>query len=249
LQIPILASDNMSKENKSSMDVRNDVDLQAIQTSVAFKNISDAVEQYRRQFGLAFLALVAFSAIHVGLVVIANLYTMQTRVTDGALTSTSSAGAATPVGTAAVTKQYDLSYIMTNMDETSQVHALNHMKSISFVDMSDNYRQYTVTGFQLGGWKRSELKLYTAVGHVLEYVRGKGVRVFAESGSTSSGCNCTSGTTHRRQMLKTYNRAIPVDGLAAGADGEAAMNFKQDYTNGCANQEHLRGPVESTPLG
>jgi hypothetical protein len=215
------------------MDVRNDVDLQAIQTSVAFKNISDAVEQYRRQFGLAFLALVAFSAIHVGLVVIANLYTMQTRVTDGALTSTSSAGAATPVGTASVTKQYDLSYIMTNMDETSQVHALNHMKSISFVDKSDNYRQYTVTGFQLGGWKRSELKLYTAVGHVLEYVRGKGVRVFAESGSTSSGCNCT-GTTSRRQMLARHNEAIGASGLGDADDGERSANFRQEYNRGCS---------------
>merc|ERR1711865_516052 len=99
-----------SKTNMKAMEVRSDADLQAIQTSVAFKNISDAIEQYRRQFGVAFLALIAFSAIHVGLVVIANLYTLQTRVTHGVLTSTTNENA--PVATAGIVQKKDLSYIM-----------------------------------------------------------------------------------------------------------------------------------------
>lgn len=177
-----------SKDNmKNSFEVRNDADLQAIQTSVAFKNISDAIEQYRRQFGLAFLALIAFSAIHVGLVVIANLYTMETRVSGGVLSSTSDPDSK-PVGVSMSSQHYDLGYIMSNMDETSQIDALNNMKSTNFVDRDGNYRQYTVTGFQLGGWKRSELKLYTSVGHILEYVRGKGLKVHHDHESL---CNCS----------------------------------------------------------
>jgi hypothetical protein len=181
----------------SQVNHRSDADLQAIQTSVAFKNISDAVEQYRRQFGLAFLALIAFSAIHVGLVVIANLYTMQTRVSAGLLTDASDTTQA--VATSASTQTYDLAYIMSNMDESAQIKSLSNMKSVSFVDKSDAYRQYTVTGFQLGGWKRSELKLYTSVGHVLEYVRGKGVRVFSEAGATANQ------TESRRSLLGKPN--------------------------------------------
>lgn len=186
-----------SKE--APMDLRSDADLQAIQTSVAFKNISDAVEQYRRQFGLAFLALIAFSAIHVGLVVIANLYTMQTRVSRGVLTD--AADSTISVATGASGHTYDLAFIMTNMDEKAQLHALNNFDSASFVDKANTYRQYTVTGYQLGGWKRSELKLYTSVGHILEYVRGKGIRLYSESGSTSN--NCTSGTESRRKLQQS----------------------------------------------
>merc|ERR1711865_1213003 len=171
-----------------AMEVRNEADLQAIQTSVAFKNISDAIEQYRRQFGVAFLALIAFSAIHVGLVVIANLYTLQTRVTHGTLIDASASHQA--VGTAKSTEVYDIAYIMTNMNEQEQIKALGGLESASFVDKNNAYRQYTVTGFQLGGWKRSELKLYTSVGHVLEYVRGRGVRLFSE-GASNTSCNCT----------------------------------------------------------
>jgi len=181
-----------------NMSVRSDADLQAIQTSVAFKNISDAVEQYRRQFFLAFLALVAFSAVHVGLVVIANLYTMQTRVNQGQLTDASDSTRA--VGTAMSVQTFDLGFIMSNMDGETQMEALNSLESASFVDNMDNYRQYTVTGFQLGGYKRSELKLYTSVGHILEYVRGKGLRVYTETG-TENTCNCTRPES-RRSLLK-----------------------------------------------
>lgn len=163
--------------------------MQAIQTSVAFKNISDAIEQYRRQFGLAFLALIAFSAIHVGLVVIANLYTMDTRVNNGVLSSAADSSASpssSAVGTAGVQRAVELSYIMSNVDEDEQKELLSGLTSIDFIDTEDTYRQYTVTGFQLGGWKRSELKLYTSVGHVLQYVRGKGLQVFSEAGETTS---------------------------------------------------------------
>jgi hypothetical protein len=183
-------------------EVRSDADLQAIQTSVAFKNISDAIEQYRRQFGLAFLALIAFSAIHVGLVVIANLYTLETRVQGGVLSSASSdAQASRPVavGTAAAQQVTDLAFIMTNLNEAEQKSSLSRLQSVDFVDASGDYRQYTVTGFQLGGWKRSELKLYTSVGHVLSFVRGKGLRVFSENGESS--CNCTAPVESRRQLL------------------------------------------------
>jgi len=185
------------------MEVRNDADLQAIQTSVAFKNISDAVEQYRRQFGLAFLALIAFSAIHVGLVVIANLYTMQTRIVGQTMTVAGDEAAA--VGTAQVIERRSLSYVMTNLAEEDQIDSLRSMKSVSFVDQEDNFRQYTVTGFQLGGWKRSELKLYTSVGHVLEYVRGKGVRVFSEHSST--GSNSTGNDS--RKLLTSWTLSAP----------------------------------------
>jgi hypothetical protein len=192
---------------EAPMDLRSDADLQAIQTSVAFKNISDAVEQYRRQFGLAFLALIAFSAIHVGLVVIANLYTMQTRVSRGVLTD--AADSTISVATGASGHTYDLAFIMTNMDEKAQLHALNNFDSASFVDRENTYRQYTVTGYQLGGWKRSELKLYTSVGHILEYVRGKGIRLYSESGSTSN--NCTSGTESRRKLQQSSAVSAIVD--------------------------------------
>lgn len=177
----------MTKDNQpvAKMEtLRSDADLQAIQTSVAFKNISDAIEQYRRQFGVAFLALIAFSAIHVGLVVIANLYTLQTRVTHGVLTSTENDSQ--PVGTSGIVERVDLQFIMTNMNEVQQLRALNSMKDVSFSDKNGDHRQYTVTGYQLGGWRRSELKLYTSVGHVLLYVRGTGLKVLSESGSTMS---------------------------------------------------------------
>jgi hypothetical protein len=209
---------------EATMDLRSDADLQAIQTSVAFKNISDAVEQYRRQFGLAFLALITFSAIHVGLVVIANLYTMQTRVSRGVLTD--AADSTVPVATGASTHTYDLSYIMTNLNDEAQLRALNNFKSASFVDRDNTYRQYTVTGYQLGGYKRSELKLYTSVGHILEYVRGKGIRVFSESGSTAR--NCT--TEGRRKLLQGIGGVVDANfgsGISGNSD-EWKDNFIKD---------------------
>jgi predicted esterase len=188
----------MSKESSlSKMEVRSDADLQAIQTSVAFKNISDAIEQYRRHFGVAFLALIAFSAIHVGLVVIANLYTLQTRVSHGVLTSTTDDSA--PVATSSVVERYDLQYIMTNMNEVQQLKALRQLHEASFTDKAGNFRQYSVTGFQLGGWRRSDLKLFTSVGHVLHYNRGSGLRVLSENGTTSTGSNVTE---HGRKLLQ-----------------------------------------------
>jgi hypothetical protein len=120
---------------------------------------------------------------------------------------------------------------MTNLDEKAQVHALNNFKEASFMDRENTYRQYTVTGFQLGGWKRSELKLYTSVGHILEYVRGKGIRVYSESGSTST--NCTAGTESRRKLLggggapaQSALQAIIDTQYGSGIDGQddAAKN-------------------------
>jgi hypothetical protein len=182
------------------MELRSDADLQAIQTSVAFKNISDAVEQYRRQFGLAFLALVAFSAIHVGLVVIANLYTMQTKIQGGVMTD--AADPSVPVATGESRQTFDLAFIMNNLQDNEQLKALSELRSASFVDKAGSYRQYTVTGFQLGGWKRSELKLYTSVGHILEYVRGRGVSIFSETGSTSTSSANSTGAFRRGLLQK-----------------------------------------------
>jgi hypothetical protein len=221
------------KESEMGLN-RSDADLQAIQTSVAFKNISDAVEQYRRQFGLAFLALIAFSAIHVGLVVIANLYTMQTRVSHGTLTDASDNSEA--VATAASTRTYDLSFIMSNMDEPAQVDALTNMKSVSFVDRSDAYRAYTVTGFQLGGWKRSELKLYTSVGHVLEYVRGKGVRVFSENGTTNNQT--------RRALLES---ASPTSGSDSPTEFTLAPSESPTYMGWTAYKAELDHMLTTVP--
>jgi hypothetical protein len=185
------------------MELRSDADLQAIQTSVAFKNISDAVEQYRRQFGLAFLALVAFSAIHVGLVVIANLYTMQTKLHGGVMTD--AADPSVPVATGESRQSFDLQYIMSNLEDGDQLRALSEVRTAAFVDREGTYRQYSVTGFQLGGWKRSELKLYTSVGHVLEYVRGRGVQVYSESGVTGSSPNSTRAGRHLLQAMPVVN--------------------------------------------
>jgi hypothetical protein len=184
---------------RKPIEVRSDADLQAIQTSVAFKNISDAIEQYRRQFGLAFLALIAFSAIHVGLVVIANLYTLETRVENGVLTSakSSSVSTPTPVATATLEHNSDLEHIMSNVNAVDQKKMIASIKSVDFVDREGNYRQYTVTGFKLSGFKNSDLSLYTSVGHVLQYVRGKGLRVTSEGQS----CNCTSEKTSGRKLL------------------------------------------------
>jgi len=120
-------------------------------------------------------------------------------VNQGQLTDASDSTRA--VGTAMSVQTYDLGFIMSNMDGEAQLEALNSLDSASFVDNTDNYRQYTVTGFQLGGYKRSELKLYTSVGHILEYVRGKGLRVYTETGATDT-CNCTRPES-RRSLLST----------------------------------------------
>eukprot|EP00239_Pterosperma_sp_CCMP1384_P004394 CAMPEP_0197843418 /NCGR_PEP_ID=MMETSP1438-20131217/295_1 /TAXON_ID=1461541 /ORGANISM="Pterosperma sp., Strain CCMP1384" /LENGTH=1807 /DNA_ID=CAMNT_0043453551 /DNA_START=52 /DNA_END=5475 /DNA_ORIENTATION=- len=173
-------------------DTRPDQDLQAIQTSVAFKHIADALEQYRRHFGFAFLALVAISAVHVGLVVIANLYTLETRVSHGVLVASGSANAQsstpTPVATASAQFTYDIPYVMSNLPVEGRKKMLTNLKSVDFVDNNGEYRQYTVTGFKLGGWQSSELKLYTAVGHVLTYVRGRGFTV----SDAQESCNSTA---------------------------------------------------------
>lgn len=195
------------------MELRSDADLQAIQTSVAFKNISDAVEQYRRQFGLAFLALVAFSAIHVGLVVIANLYTMQTKLHGGVLTDASDPSM--PVTTGESKQAFDLQYIMTHLQDVEQLRALSEVRTASFVDPTGTYRQYTVTGFQIGGWKRSELKLYTSVGHVLQYVRGQGVQVYTESSAPTASCNCSAA--HSQRKLLGGGGTIAVVNIYSGA--------------------------------
>jgi pimeloyl-ACP methyl ester carboxylesterase len=186
---------------RKPIEVRSDADLQAIQTSVAFKNISDAIEQYRRQFGLAFLALIAFSAIHVGLVVIANLYTLETRVENGVLTAAKSTSVSTPtpVATATLEHNYGLDYIMSNVEGAEQKKMISSIKSVDFIDHEGNYRQYTVTGFKLSGFKNSELSLFTSVGHVLEFVRGKGLRVVSEGQS----CNCTSDKGPGRKLLQS----------------------------------------------
>jgi hypothetical protein len=190
-------------------EIRSDADLQAIQTSVAFKNISDAIEQYRRQFGLAFLALIAFSAIHVGLVVIANLYTLETRVSNGVLSSTADTSAApTPVATAAARQTRTLEEIMTTLEPAEQRRAINSISSIDFVDSDGNYRKYTVTGFQLGGAKNSSLKLYTAVGHVLEYVRGKGLRVTMDE-VNGTQVPAARKTLERRALQRSGPRSQP----------------------------------------
>jgi predicted esterase len=225
----------MSKDANSiaKMEVRNEADLQAIQTSVAFKNISDAIEQYRRQFGVAFLALIAFSAIHVGLVVIANLYTLQTRVTHGVLTSASDDHQ--PVATSSVTQKYDLKFIMTNMNEVQQLKALRQLNEASFTDREGNFRQYSVTGFQLGGWRRSELKLYTSVGHVLSYVRGQGLRVLSEEGSTSSAENVTgrkllkSGSVVSAELGNVRDSSFALSQQAQAANSAKEAAWKQKY--------------------
>lgn len=237
----------VSKE--TNMELRSDADLQAIQTSVAFKNISDAIEQYRRQFGLAFLALVAFSAIHVGLVVIANLYTMQTKLHAGVMTDANDPSV--PVSTGLSQQAFDLHFIMTNMEDSAQLRALSEVRSASFVDRQGTFRSYTVTGFQVGGWKRSELKLYTSVGHVLQYTRGKGVQVFSETGSTASpSCNCTADHQSRRHLLKSgsvetvetvetgwakfntdmLNVAPMADAMGAAAEKEATNMYNSGYS-------------------
>jgi pimeloyl-ACP methyl ester carboxylesterase len=184
-------------------EVRSDADLQAIQTSVAFKNISDAIEQYRRQFGLAFLALIAFSAIHVGLVVIANLYTLETRVSNGVLSSAADTSARPQaVATSKAVEKVDLATIMASGSESEQKRYLTNLNSVDFVDADGTYRKYTVTGFQLGGYKKSELKLYTSVGHLLEYVRGKGLRVYTTSETAAPE---KENTTDRRGLqLQTF---------------------------------------------
>jgi hypothetical protein len=228
---------SMTKENSiTKMEtLRTDADLQAIQQSVAFKNISDAIEQYRRQFGVAFLALIAFSAIHVGLVVIANLYTLQTRVTHGVLTSTTDESQA--VGTSSIVEQVDLQFIMTNMNEIQQMRALNNIKDVHFTDKSTNYRQYTVTGFQLGGWRRSELKLYTSVGHVLKYVRGSGLTVYSEAGSTAeTPATATANTSSGRHLLQ---KGVSVS-ASVGQSGSSSASDSADSATAEVNAKVAR---------
>mmetsp|Transcript_31959 Transcript_31959/g.38634 ORF Transcript_31959/g.38634 Transcript_31959/m.38634 type:complete len:2338 (-) Transcript_31959:755-7768(-) len=172
-------------------DVRQDADLEAVQVSVALKHILTSVEEYRRQFGLVFLALFGFAALHVGLVVIANLCTLDTRVQHNMLTArmsnSTTDGFADPIATAEAERSYDIAYIMANVHGAEKRELLSNLKSVNFVDAAGSYRAYTVTGFQLQGHKDSELKLYTAVGHVLKYVRGTGLQVI----SRDATCNCT----------------------------------------------------------
>mmetsp|Transcript_12784 Transcript_12784/g.15436 ORF Transcript_12784/g.15436 Transcript_12784/m.15436 type:complete len:1508 (-) Transcript_12784:140-4663(-) len=183
-------------------DQSPEANLQAIQTSVAFKHIADAIEQYRRQFGLAFLALIAFSAIHVGLVVIANLYTLETKVSGGVLTAAQTSSVEPPaVATAAALKTYDLGHIMSNLDGSAQKDALSSIKNINFVDHAGKYRQYTVTGFELGGYMNSELTLYTAVGHTLAYVRGEGLTVSTQGNTCNNTCASAAPQRRVRKLL------------------------------------------------
>jgi hypothetical protein len=196
-------------------ELRPEADLQAIQTSVAFNKIADAIEQYRRQFGLVFLSLVAFSAVHVGLVVVANLYTQQTRVHKGMLigTSVSENGDSvhTPVATAAAQQQYDIPFIMSSLPTDQQRKMLTSLKTVNFVDSAGDFRQYTVTGFKLGGHGHAQLKLFTSVGHVLQYQRGQGLSVFDDSSSDNS----TASASPSRNTRKLLQQTIPYTWLQA----------------------------------
>mmetsp|Transcript_24031 Transcript_24031/g.29081 ORF Transcript_24031/g.29081 Transcript_24031/m.29081 type:complete len:1668 (+) Transcript_24031:41-5044(+) len=194
-------------------DVRPEADLQGIQTAAAFKHIADAIEAYRRQFGLAFLVLIAFSAIHVGLVVIANLYTQQTRVNNGMLVASAGAAAPAPVATATATQSYDIGYIMSNLPVEEQKHMLTALKSVNFVDEAGDYRQYTVTGFKLGGHAHSELKLFTSVGHTLEYRRGQGFIVNGDDSCANSSASVSGGA---RKLLTSSNTATLQNLMADG---------------------------------
>eukprot|EP00239_Pterosperma_sp_CCMP1384_P008257 CAMPEP_0197846606 /NCGR_PEP_ID=MMETSP1438-20131217/3709_1 /TAXON_ID=1461541 /ORGANISM="Pterosperma sp., Strain CCMP1384" /LENGTH=1491 /DNA_ID=CAMNT_0043458311 /DNA_START=60 /DNA_END=4535 /DNA_ORIENTATION=- len=201
-------------------DSSPEANLQAIQTSVAFKHIADAIEQYRRQFGLAFLALIAFSAIHVGLVVIANLYTLETKVHGGVLTAAQSSADSTPVpvATGEAVRTYDLAYIMSNLDGVAQKKALSTVKNVNFVDATGKYRQYTVTGFELGGYMNSELKLYTAMGHTLAYVRGVGLSVSHQTASCNNTCAPAPAKKNTRKLLTTSASSIIMqEAVEAGA--------------------------------
>eukprot|EP00239_Pterosperma_sp_CCMP1384_P004375 CAMPEP_0197844804 /NCGR_PEP_ID=MMETSP1438-20131217/1767_1 /TAXON_ID=1461541 /ORGANISM="Pterosperma sp., Strain CCMP1384" /LENGTH=2006 /DNA_ID=CAMNT_0043455785 /DNA_START=35 /DNA_END=6055 /DNA_ORIENTATION=- len=204
-------------------DVRPEADLQAIQTSAAFKHVAEKLELYRRQFGLVFLCIVAFSAIHVALVVIANLYTQETRVNNGVLVgargSDDAGQVAAPVATATAQARYDIPFIMSNTAGEQQKKLLSGLKSVNFVDSAGDYRQYTVTGFKLGGHNNSELKLYTSVGHVLDYQRGLGLAI-----SQDDSCSNTSNVGAPMRTRKLLEQTGFFNMLTEGSSGVYASD-------------------------
>jgi len=220
---------------RKAVEARPEADLQAIQTSVAFKKISDTIEQYRRSFGYALLALVAFSAIHVGLVVVANLYTLETRVQNGFLIAANYSTASTPpapIATARAQHVMDLETVMTQLDETTQIATLQHIDSIDFIDSKGAYRKYTVTGYSLGGHLKSELQLFTAVGDVIVYTRGQGYTV---QGDASADCNCTETATEKAASPRTRKLLAHGDGglpsvRATSKDRTKASTYRDEAT-------------------